>query len=503
MSGTRGGGGGASGASSASTKPPRLVSGVGESKNWDKRRTTDRKLWERFISDMRAAGHLDESYGEWDTLSEAQLRDPELFEMFAGWLVDAKIPKGKGAGKHYKAGSVTGAIGTALTSALRRFATSTDPQTRAFFDGLSNVGSREAKWSAKLKRNMERILGERQVADGVDPDEDKAPPLFRVHVERMMRNLLLEDGSDSAAVALAILMGWLSSGRAHECSLIALSGMTWNEEFEALVVKMYMKKVGRWKEIVLVAGANRFIDIYLRVAIMLARATPWDSEESAWFVRILQSTDSAGTKLGDLIRRFNGPRYAQLPSVNLPEGACGGSMRPGVCTASKSSGLMRETIAAHTGHLQPGGNVNSYIRECAADTIPVANVIAGHPAFSPGRTGPAARAARLQVLCEDGVDAAKLQQFLGTVFQISSASPPELRPKGGLRMLLEASFASLIMHVYPPLLPKAPPPAPPRSLPHYLRSPNIDATRRLLDSLQVLRADAQGGRDAEPPAQGA
>lgn len=218
-----------------------------------------------------------------------------------------------------------------------------------------------------------------------------------------------------------------------------------NELYECAVLKLYMKKVGEFKEIVVPAGINRYISFYVAIADVCARSTPWDRNCVVWLVSILQGVESAGVKLGDLIRAFGCQRYAKY-GVVVPEGACVASNRHGAGTTDVKAGLMRGTIADHTGHDHPLSNVNAYVKTDVADSVPLANVLLGWPGFAPGRNGPAARPPTLKSILSDGVDECKLNELLDKVLQISSESPFEVQRKGRLRQILEAGFAEQVMY---------------------------------------------------------
>lgn len=203
-----------------SSAPPREVSGVGEARATQRKKVANDQLWE----DFRAARPDANLQKEWEELPEEVLRNPKLYEKFAGFLVTTIIPPGrKNGGNNYKPGTVTRVVGAALTRFCRKFANSTDPKTRDFVHGLNNPISLIYKWAARMKRNMERDLQERAVDKGEDLSE-RPPDIYRSHVESMRRALALEDCDDSTERGFAILIGWISSGRAHECSLVSLSG---------------------------------------------------------------------------------------------------------------------------------------------------------------------------------------------------------------------------------------------------------------------------------------
>lgn len=88
--------------------------------------------------------------------------------------------------------------------------------------------------------------------------------------------------------------------------------MEWDPEFEAVFTEVLQSKVGRFKLIAFVAGADRHMCFFLALAdYMISRPPPiYNSDTPAWLIPELHVTSTPAQKLGlylkDLLPRLRG-----------------------------------------------------------------------------------------------------------------------------------------------------------------------------------------------------
>ena len=244
--------------------------------------------------------------------------------------------------------------------------------------------------------------------------------------------------------------------------------MEWDPEFEAVFTEVLQSKVGRFKLIAFVAGADRHMCFFLALAdYMISRPPPiYNSDTPAWLIPELHVTSTPAQKLGlylkDLLPRLRGgaASFSKVAVVVLPDDVSAAGVRPGASN-TLAKWMPGELIAHVTGHELKGTSaLYEYIDASRALAIPGALVLAGWPALPWGQHGAGPSPPSLDALRDvqapfQKVDMGRLEAVIDALFNIDSRSPPMLGSlqthpargsEGALRPMLRAALAALLMY---------------------------------------------------------
>jgi hypothetical protein len=191
-------------------------------------------------------------------------------------------------------------VSNLINQAKDRFlATTTLPETKLFFTCLDPGSKTEhAQWFAGLKRNAWRLTAKRTKEKGGVVDKSETP-LYLHHVQLMNRAYAQEGSAESAKRSFAVTCLWSGAVRSGEVGCLCWESMVWDSLNLCVFVEWFQHKTSKAKTVAFLAGANRDICWFLRLADYLVlqgdQRQIFESGSIAWVFQDMQMRKSPGT----------------------------------------------------------------------------------------------------------------------------------------------------------------------------------------------------------------
>ena len=478
----------------------------GNSKSWVAVKSSVIKSFDGGFRDSPAG----KDFAAWGDLGADVLADKNVYELYAGFMINRLIESGKNAGKPYAVDSSTNYLSTLINMAKAKFTPGNDTTTLFFTCLDKDAKTDSAIWLKGIKTSMRRKCVQRDKNLGFSMDNSAEPLYGTAHIIPMMRAYGRAGNTvptEAARRKLAIICGWQSAGRAGECAWITLDSMVWDPYFGQLFAEELQQKTSKMKLVGFAAGATRHQCFFLhfgdylasaplscgygggyngdasaaRAATAPARATAAraaagsagraaaaraaddvgsdhgdDSDDDGpgdaadWMLPFLRVTQCAATKVSAFIkalqRGVSGAVAYARFAVELPEGASAGGLRHGTCT-ELSTKMPVEFCVVATGHDMKGASaLYEYLKVTRSMLQPAITVLAGFPAVPWGQLGKGPVAPSLSALGLGIDDASAMSRIVDGIFNFDSESPPTFLSRGSLRPMVEACAAALIMY---------------------------------------------------------
>ena len=421
------------------------ITSRGASESWMNQQANAKRLFNLFAATM-------EGLGEWDTLEEATLIEPKLYQKFADYLVNTyKSETGRNAGNPLSLGTVINTLGIVLNLASTKYKPNGSAETKLFFTCLDpNSTSESARWLRGVKNNITRIVFNRSKEAGEEMDKS-ATPLYPHHVEAVNRAYARADGAEAAARKFAITVAYQISGRTSEAAWVTLDAMEWDGHFNCLIAEVPQSKTVKLKIAAFFAGVNQHRCFFTALGDNLALNRPPPSEDNVdWLLPDLHAVcPKPGKRLGSYLKallprdRGGAATYARYAVANLPDDVSGAGLRPGVINALAAK-MPADFVTAMTGHDTTGlSSLYEYLDPDRAVLMAAVIVMAGYLALPWGHLGLGPVPASFDWLCSR-VDNAALTRMMASLFYVDGLRA--FMMGAPLRPALEAAFASLVMY---------------------------------------------------------
>ncbi len=191
----------------------------------------------------------------------------ETFSQFLHYLIHVYEKKGKaGENKPLKVDVALQYLRNLLHQASVIWKSTGTDRTKLFFTCLDrNAETADAKWLQGLKKNAARVALERLEESGgaVEPG---TYPIGLCNVMKMIEAYARHGSQDAVMRGFALLTLWLAAGRSGEVSCLSWTAMQWDDENQCVFTQWIQKKTSKTKFVVFMAGANRQLCWFLRVA---------------------------------------------------------------------------------------------------------------------------------------------------------------------------------------------------------------------------------------------
>jgi len=247
-----------------------------------------------------------------------------------------------------------------------------------------------------------------------------------------------------------------SAGRSSEVAWITWDGLEWDRHFTCLKMEVPMLKTAKVNIIVVCAGKDRHSDWFASLGDFLtvsANRTMYDDSAATWLFPFLHGSSTPASIITSYVKALQVgegglARYQDVAVRDLPHRPTAGGFRPGAIN-ELCARMPAEFAAQCTGHdLRKVSALFEYMDSSVALAMPGAIVLSGWPALPWGQLGMGPVPPSLRELSTSGLvsDMEHLELAIDHLYQMDSASPPQIRRDGHLRPMLHAAFASQVMY---------------------------------------------------------
>jgi len=239
--------------------PARLTSiKMESSSSWAAQKKNVVRIFELFRASLSEEARDALAPHPFEELSEEEACNPKMFEEFSHFLVyEYKIESGRFMSQTLAVGPATNYIRILLNLVSDRFKSCGTAETRLSLTALDSYANTEAAvWFKRVKRKMVRTIFQRSMSSGEEMDKSETP-LYLEHIKAVCRAYGREGSAEAALRKLAIKCLWQGAGRASEAAWLSWDSLQWDPFFGSVFAEFPQSKMSKYKEIPLVAGADR------------------------------------------------------------------------------------------------------------------------------------------------------------------------------------------------------------------------------------------------------
>ena len=337
-------------------------------------------------------------------------------------------------------------------------------------------GQSSQRWMLSLKAASAFERSKMGIAVGRG-DGKGATPLARSKVKAIIKAFATEGSRTGASNTMAVVAGWISSGRGGESGFLSYHMMTYNEELQQASIIMSQQKRGKEKLVCAMAGHSRFICLFTATGTYFSFPPTGEVGDVPWIIpgqpsstkltAILKSvvaaelveepaassssaSASASASASFLDGRGNKPkpkkkgRFSEFTVEGLPREISSGSLRHGTLDLLTLEVALQHVLMA-SGH---AGSERSamweYVSSCISRLQAAAIVLHDFPPLPWGQNGRGSVPARFEALTEFTTKTEKFHEFISLVLHLPHR-PKVLRRGGRLYKFTLACAAQLVM----------------------------------------------------------
>ena len=232
---------------------PRIPS-QGVSESWKGQQKNVVRIFNAWVA-SRAASGASVGLTDWDSLTEVQATDPDLYATFAKYLTNEYTWGSAGGGKTLRGANVVNYTCALLHLAKAKWSTGS-AASKLFFTCLDIKSNTEAgQWLRGMKNNIKRITFKRAKEDGTAADKGKVPA-YLLHILMMAEAWSKMGQPADAERKFQLICLWLAAGRSSETAWLSFDAMDWDPLLMCVFADLPQDKVGEVKLVAFVAGAS-------------------------------------------------------------------------------------------------------------------------------------------------------------------------------------------------------------------------------------------------------